>query len=105
MQLVDRRDFASPASQNVSSPPSQNKRPRQASPRRPLTARSDYAAKVFGFATFGKVYGLIICLAGLLNLSQPALDALTHGPFGDNPVPVNLGLLSAGLAVGVAMHR
>lgn len=58
---------------------------------------------MFGFATFGKVYGLIICLAGLLNLSQPALDALTHGAFGDDPVPVNLALLAVGLAVGVAM--
>ncbi|KAL8968905.1 MAG: hypothetical protein Q9183_002250, partial [Haloplaca sp. 2 TL-2023] len=39
---------------------------------RPLyyTAVSDYAAKVFGFHTFGRVYGLIICLAGILNFAQ-----------------------------------
>ncbi|KAL9577561.1 MAG: hypothetical protein Q9212_006291, partial [Teloschistes hypoglaucus] len=39
---------------------------------RPLyyTAVSDYAAKVFGFHTFGRVYGTIICLAGILNFSQ-----------------------------------
>src|SRR6266536_5308686 len=40
------------------------------------TAVSDYAAKVFGFRTFGTVYGLIICLAGLFNFSQSGLDAL-----------------------------
>lgn len=72
---------------------------------RPLyyTAVSDYSAKVFGFATFGKVYGLLICLAGLLNLSQAGLDALTHGVFGNDPVPVNVILLGAALAVGIAL--
>jgi MFS family permease len=72
---------------------------------RPLyyTAVSDYSAKVFGFATFGKVYGLIITLAGLLNLCQPALDALTHKTFHNNPVPVNVILLSLALVVGIAL--
>ncbi|KAL9127539.1 MAG: hypothetical protein Q9217_003607 [Psora testacea] len=72
---------------------------------RPLyyTAVSDYAAKVFGFHTFGKVYGLIICLAGLLNFSQSALDAATHKAFHGNPVPVNLILLSFALVVGVLL--
>ncbi|KAK3062182.1 hypothetical protein LTS18_004652, partial [Coniosporium uncinatum] len=72
---------------------------------RPLyyTAVSDYAAKVFGFATFGKVYGLIICLAGLLNFAQSGLDALTHKVFGNDPVPVNLLLLFAAFGVGVAL--
>ncbi|RMY79162.1 hypothetical protein D0862_13232 [Hortaea werneckii] len=67
------------------------------------TAVSDYAAKVFGFATFGKVYGLIICLAGLFNFAQAGLDALTHGVFANNPVPVNLILLVAAAVVGVAL--
>ncbi|KAI7650600.1 hypothetical protein KC318_g16323, partial [Hortaea werneckii] len=67
------------------------------------TAVSDYAAKVFGFVTFGKVYGLIICLAGLFNFAQAGLDALTHGVFANNPVPVNLILLVAAAAVGVAL--
>lgn len=72
--------------------------------RRPkLTCISDYAAKVFGFATFGKVYGLIICMAGLFNFSQSALDALTHKVFGNNPVPVNLMLLVVAVCVGVAL--
>ena len=72
---------------------------------RPLyyTAVSDYSAKVFGFATFGKVYGLIICLAGLFNFSQAALDTLTHKTFGNDPVPVNVLLLSVALVVGVAL--
>ncbi|KAF2018013.1 MFS general substrate transporter [Aaosphaeria arxii CBS 175.79] len=67
------------------------------------TAVSDYAAKVFGFATFGKVYGLVICLAGLFNFAQSALDALTHRTFANDPIPVNLLLLSAALLVGIAL--
>jgi len=58
---------------------------------------------VFGFATFGKVYGLIICLAGLFNFSQSALDALTHKVFDNNPIPVNLMLLIIALVVGTAL--
>ncbi|KAL4878296.1 major facilitator superfamily domain-containing protein [Aspergillus karnatakaensis] len=53
------------------------------------TAVSDYAAKVFGFHTFGKVYGLIICVAGLGNFVQAGLDALTFTVFDRNPIPVN----------------
>lgn len=72
---------------------------------RPLyyTTVSDYAAKVFGFATFGKVYGLIICLAGLFNFSQSALDAMTHKLFTNNPIPVNLILLGLALLVGASL--
>ncbi|KAI4165935.1 MAG: hypothetical protein LQ342_000366 [Letrouitia transgressa] len=67
------------------------------------TAVSDYAAKVFGFHTFGKVYGLTICLAGLLNFSQSALDALMHRGFDGNPVPVNIILLLLALVVGLTL--
>lgn len=67
------------------------------------TAVSDYTAKVFGFHTFGKVYGLIICLAGLLNFSQSALDAMTHKVFHRNPVPVNMLMLGIALTVGLAL--
>lgn len=72
---------------------------------RPLyyTAVSDYSAKVFGFHTFGKVYGLIICIAGLLNFSQSGLDALTHTVFRNDPVPVNVILLSLVAVVGTAL--
>ena len=58
---------------------------------------------MFGFSTFGKVYGLIICLAGLLNFAQAGLDALTQRAFARNPVPVNLLLLSLALLVGIAL--
>lgn len=72
---------------------------------RPLyyTALSDYAAKVFGFQTFGKVYGLMICLAGVLNFLQSALDAATHKVFGGDPVPVNVIMLAIVLVVGLAL--
>ena len=72
---------------------------------RPLyyTAISDYAAKVFGFQTFGKVYGFIICLAGLLNFSQSGLDALTHKAFHRDPLPVNTILLVVALLVGITL--
>jgi multisubunit Na+/H+ antiporter MnhC subunit len=72
---------------------------------RPLyyTAVSDYSAKVFGFVTFGKVYGLIICLAGVLNFSQSGLDALTHQVFRNDPIPVNVMLLSVALLIGIAL--
>ncbi|KKY18040.1 putative major facilitator superfamily transporter [Phaeomoniella chlamydospora] len=64
------------------------------------TAVSDYAAKVFGFQTFGKVYGLIICLAGLFNFVQSPLDAMTHKVFHNNPIPVNLILLFVAFIIG-----
>ncbi|RMZ86932.1 hypothetical protein DV736_g5836, partial [Chaetothyriales sp. CBS 134916] len=67
------------------------------------TTVSDYAAKVFGFVTFGKVYGLIICLAGLFNFLQSPLDAATHVLFDGNPIPVNVILLSAAVVVGTAL--
>lgn len=72
---------------------------------RPLyyTTVSDYAAKVFGFVTFGKVYGLIICLAGLFNFLQTPLDAATHGRFKNNPIPVNVILEAVAAAVGIAL--
>src|SRR5881275_1680953 len=61
---------------------------------------SDYAAKVFGFRTFGKVYGLIICLAGLFNFSQSGLDALTYKVFNRDPRVVNVMLLVMAFLVG-----
>lgn len=67
------------------------------------TAVSDYAAKVFGFRTFGTVYGTVICLSGLFNFTQSGLDFLFHHTFRNDPVPVNLMLLAAGLAVGLAL--
>ncbi|CEP60199.1 Fmp42p LALA0_S01e05248g [Lachancea lanzarotensis] len=57
------------------------------------TVVSDYSAKVFGFETFGTVYGLLMCLSGIFNMSQSYLDKLTHTTFNMNPFPVNLTLV------------
>ncbi|GAB1205606.1 hypothetical protein APSETT445_004284 [Aspergillus pseudonomiae] len=67
------------------------------------TAVSDYAAKVFGFQTFGKVYGLIICLSGLGNFAQAGLDALTFKVFHRNPIPVNSILTLVTCLVGIGL--
>jgi uncharacterized membrane protein len=64
---------------------------------------SDYATKVFGFATFGRVYGTIICFSGLVNLSQTGIDALTKTTFRGNPTPVNAFLGVAGSIIGFAL--
>ena len=63
----------------------------------------DYVAKVFGSATFGTVYGAIICLSGLFTFTQSGLQALLHHTFKDDPEPINLGLATVGLVIGVAM--
>lgn len=72
---------------------------------RPLyySAMSDYATKVFGFATFGRVYGTIICFSGLINLSQTGIDALTKSTFDGNPIPVNVFLAVSGFFIGTAL--
>jgi Major Facilitator Superfamily len=62
------------------------------------TAVSDYVAKVFGFQTFGKVYGLVIALAGICNFLQTGLDALTFKVFDRNPIPANV-ILTAFTAI------
>lgn len=67
------------------------------------TAVSDYAAKVFGFQTFGKIYGSIICVAGLVNFSQTALDAATLKWFNRDPRPVNGGLTVSVTVVGLML--
>ncbi|GAP87296.2 putative major facilitator superfamily transporter [Rosellinia necatrix] len=67
------------------------------------TAVSDYSAKVFGFETFGTVYGAIICLAGLFNFSQSGLDYLFHDTFGGDPIPLNVMLFTMGLVVGACL--
>ena len=64
---------------------------------------SDYATKVFGFKTFGQVYGAIICFSGLVNLSQYGIDSLTLEAFHGNPTPVNVVLAAAGFVVGSAL--
>ncbi|KAK5942322.1 hypothetical protein PMZ80_004885 [Knufia obscura] len=72
---------------------------------RPLyySAMSDYAAKVFGFATFGTVYGTIICLAGIGIFCQSGLQALVHTIFEEDPGPMNLWLAGIGLVLGISL--
>lgn len=72
---------------------------------RPLyySAMSDYAAKVFGFATFGRVYGAIIAMSGAINLTQPLIDAMDHDWFDDDPIPVNAVLAGLGFVIGVLL--
>ncbi|KAJ8110519.1 hypothetical protein ONZ43_g5848 [Nemania bipapillata] len=70
---------------------------------RPLyySAMSDYATKVFGFRNFGRLYGVITCISGVLSFSQYGLDAIIHGPLDGNPTPINIVLTVAGTAVGL----
>lgn len=58
---------------------------------------------MFGYATFGTVYGAIICLSGIFTFTQSGLQALLHDWFEDDPEPINLGLATAGLVLGVAL--
>ena len=67
------------------------------------TVVSDYCAKVFGVETFGKVYGSVICLAGLFNFSQAALDTITYKLCDGDPRPANAMLLAAAVAMGLAL--
>ncbi|KAI1386134.1 putative MFS transporter [Hypoxylon trugodes] len=72
---------------------------------RPLyySAVSDFATKIFGFATFGRIYGTITCLSGLVNFVQSGLDALTHGPLQGDPTPINAVMAAGGAILGVAL--
>ncbi|KAI8960833.1 putative MFS transporter [Daldinia sp. FL1419] len=72
---------------------------------RPLyySAVSDFATKIFGFATFGRIYGTITCLSGLVNFVQSGLDALTHGPLEGNPTPINAVMAAGGTILGAAL--
>ncbi|KAJ2891554.1 uncharacterized protein MKZ38_000226 [Zalerion maritima] len=72
---------------------------------RPLyySAISDYATKVFGFATFGRIYGTIVCISGLVNFVQSGLDALTHGPLAGDPTPINVILGAVGAILGFVL--
>ncbi|OBA13956.1 uncharacterized protein OGAPODRAFT_103645 [Ogataea polymorpha] len=64
------------------------------------TSISDYCAKVFGFETFGTVYGSVMTISGIFNFLQSPLDRLTHTVFRMNPIPLNLLLLFITLVIG-----
>lgn len=67
------------------------------------TLVSDYCAKVFGFKTFGTIYGAIICFSGCLNLLQTLFDNLTHFTFNMNPIPVNSTLTLLTFLIGFSL--
>lgn len=67
------------------------------------TAVSDYCAKVFGFKTFGTVYGTMICFSGMMNVLQTKLDATTHFTFDMNPTPVNMFLVGLTIVFGLLL--
>ncbi|KAI9170731.1 photosystem II D2 [Paramyrothecium foliicola] len=69
---------------------------------RPLyySAISDYATKVFGFSTFGRIYGTLTCISGLVNFVQSGLDELTHGPLHEDPTPINIAMGAGGAVIG-----
>lgn len=59
------------------------------------------AAKVFGLATFGRVYGTIVCLSGVFNCFQPSVNAITTNLFHGNALPVNIAMGVIGTALAV----
>ncbi|CAB4252682.1 similar to Saccharomyces cerevisiae YMR221C Putative protein of unknown function [Maudiozyma barnettii] len=69
------------------------------------TVVSDYCSKVFGFTTFGTVYGLLTCLCGVFSISQNLLDQWTHEIFNMDPRPVNLMLVTMTIIFGWALKK
>lgn len=64
------------------------------------TAASDYSGKVFGYDTFGKVYGLISTISGVFNFAQSGFDNVTHRVFSRDPRPVNVAILILSFSIG-----
>ncbi|CAN6673748.1 hypothetical protein TRVA0_049S00584 [Trichomonascus vanleenenianus] len=67
-----------------------------------FTAVSDYSAKVFGFDTFGIVYGLVLCLSGLGNFFMVYFDFITLRFFHRSPLPVTIMLTALTGVIGVS---
>ena len=67
------------------------------------TAVLAFCAKVFGFDTFGTVYGAIICILGVANGLQQVMDRVTHETFDMNPTPVNALLTATTAVFGAAL--
>lgn len=67
------------------------------------TAVSDYAAKVFGYDTFGTVYGTIMSISGICNIFSQVMVKMTHDKFDLDPRPINAFLLISGTVAGLSM--
>ncbi|SPQ18209.1 967c146d-b306-4efe-8dbe-2347e593ce2e [Thermothielavioides terrestris] len=63
-------------------------------------AVQDLCAKVFGFRTFGRVYGAIICLSGLFSLSQGGWDYMFERLYGGDPSPLNFFFMMVTMSLG-----
>lgn len=72
---------------------------------RPLmyTFVGDYCAKVFGFATFGTVYGLANSLSGIFGLVLRPIDLLLKSKLHGDYTPPNLVLLACGVLASTAL--
>jgi hypothetical protein len=72
---------------------------------RPLlyTFISDLTAKVFGFGSFGKIYGLLMTLSGAVGLALTPMDILTKHFYHGDYTPINIFLLVAGVVTNVAL--
>ncbi|GME81299.1 unnamed protein product [Ambrosiozyma monospora] len=66
------------------------------------TSMSDYCAKVFGFETFGTIYGTMMTTSGVFNFLQSFLDKATHTTFKMNPIPLNVMLVLLTTFIGGA---
>ena len=69
------------------------------------TVISDYVSKIFGFETFGTVYGALISISGVCNMLQSVLDNWTHNTFHMNPFPVNSVLVLATIISSFVLLR
>ncbi|RLV95471.1 Protein FMP42 [Spathaspora sp. JA1] len=67
------------------------------------TSVTDFCAKVFGYETFGTVYGSIIAFSGLCNIFQQVMDKITHLVFNKNPGPINIMLTILTGVSGIAL--
>ncbi|CAI5755546.1 unnamed protein product [Candida verbasci] len=67
------------------------------------TAVSDFCAKVFGYDTFGTVYGFIIAFSGACNILTQVMDKTTHEYFKMNPTPINLLLIGLTAIFGILL--
>lgn len=72
---------------------------------RPLmyTFVGDYCGKVFGYGTFGTVYGLANSIAGIFGLILRPIDLLLKSKLHGDYTPPNLVLLGCGIAASTAL--
>lgn len=72
---------------------------------RPLfyTYVSDFFAKVFGFVTFGRLYGLAMTISGFLGLLLTPMDILTQKHLNGNYNPINITLIIVGALTNIAV--